>query len=173
MRQCWACFWMRSSISWRRSEATRKRSSAKPRVSESRVARSFQKVLLTSSAVCLPISPWKSICKQSSRDLRRVPILFSRALTLPSGCAAGFSFQANHLHRGESGLKAFVTGLQPGAIQCLFQIFACKHAVGVGHTGFLRRLSDSSCDLSGDVLVMVGFAANQAAEGDDGIKLSG
>ena len=37
-----------------------------------------QKVLRTCSGSCLPISHWKSICKHSSRDLRRVPIVYLR-----------------------------------------------------------------------------------------------
>ena len=39
------------------------------------LATEAQKSLRTSSGVCLPRSPWKSICMASSRDLRRVPIV--------------------------------------------------------------------------------------------------
>src|SRR3954468_9303227 len=52
----------------------RNRSSANPRTSSSTSLRSPQKVLRTCSAVCFPISNWKSICKANSRDLRRVPM---------------------------------------------------------------------------------------------------
>jgi len=43
----------------------------------------------------------------------------------------------------------------------------------VWDSGFLRRLADPACDFRGNVLIVRGLAADQAAQRDDGVIFAG
>ena len=105
IRQCCVCLPMRPSISSRRSVARRKRSSAKPRTSSSTLVRSFQNVVRTISGVCFPISAWKSICRTSSRDLRRVPKSVSRFSLLSYQFSVRLSLRLSTVYRRDAAEK--------------------------------------------------------------------
>ena len=65
--------------------------------------------------------------------------------------------------------KSLVAGLDAGAVERLLQRFAGKHAKAVGNAGLLLRLPDAARHFVVDGLVVRRFAAQQAAERDDGI----
>ena len=129
-------------------------------------ARRPRRACETSSGVCLPRSPWKSICMASSRDLRRVPII-----SLP-GCSVGceFALDGDHFDGGDGGFEAFVAGFEAGAVEGLLEGFAGEDAEGVGDAGLLLGLADAAGDFVVDGFVVGGFAAEEAAEGDDGVE---
>src|ERR1039458_3237956 len=107
--------------------ATRKMSSAKLRTLSSRSRRSAQKVFLTCSTDCLPMSAWKSICSASSRDLRRVPMI---AFTLSTLLCLIFyfadfllwlqrAFEGGQFEGGQGGFVSLVAHLEAGAVDGL------------------------------------------------------
>jgi hypothetical protein len=79
----------------------------------------------------------------------------------------------DHLDGGGGGFEAFVAGFEAGAIEGLLQGFAGENAEGVGDAGLLLGLADAAGDLVVDGLVVGGFAAEEAAEGDDGVEFFG
>ena len=83
--------------------------------------------------------------------------------------SAQLAAQADHLDGRGGGLKALVAGLDAGAVERLLQRFAGEHAKAVGNAGLLLRLADAARDFVVDGLVVRGFAAQQAAESDDGV----
>ena len=103
----------------------------------------------------------------SSRDLRRWRLVKRDRL------AAIFAAQAHHFNGGGGGLKALVAGLDAGAVQRLLQSFAGEHAEAVGNAGLLLRLADAARHFVVDGLVVGGFAAQQAAQRDDGVHAAG
>ena len=75
--------------------------------------------------------------------------------------------QIRHLYRRQRSFEAFVSHLQTGAVDGLFQRFAGEHAESVGHAGLLRGLPDAARDFIDDDIVMRRIAAKQATEADD------
>ena len=69
--------------------------------------------------------------------------------------------------------KPLLPAFQTGAVECLLQRFAGEDAEGVGDAGLLLGLADAAGDFVIDGLVVGGFAAEEAAEGDDGVEFFG
>jgi hypothetical protein len=84
-----------------------------------------------------------------------------------------FALDGDHLDGGGGGFEALVAGFEAGAIEGLLQGFAGKDSEGVGDAGLLLGLADAAGDLVVDGFVVGGFAAEEAAEGDDGVELFG
>jgi hypothetical protein len=81
--------------------------------------------------------------------------------------------QIRHLHRCQRGFKAFVSHLQSGTVDGLFQRFASKHTKSVGHTGLLRGLPDAARNFVDDNVVVGSVPTNQTAEADNRIVFPG
>src|SRR5271154_5035284 len=77
----------------------------------------------------------------------------------------------HHLNRGDSRFEPLVAGLDAGAVERLLQGLAGQYPERVRHSGLLLRLSDPAGDFVVNGLIVRGLAANQAAEGDDGVVL--
>lgn len=77
----------------------------------------------------------------------------------------------DHFDCSNGSLKALVARFDPGAIESLFKRLTGEDTEGVGDTGFLLRLTDSTSDLGVDRFVVGGFATEEAAESDDRVKL--
>ena len=75
----------------------------------------------------------------------------------------------DHLDGGDGGFEAFVAGFEAGAVEGLLEGFAGEHTEGVGDAGLLLGLADAAGNLVVDGLIVGGFAAEEAAEGDDGV----
>ncbi len=84
------------------------------------------------------------------------------------GCQ--FALDGDHFYGGYGGFEAFVAGFEAGSVEGLFEGFAGEDAEGVGDAGLLLGLADSAGDFVVDGLVVGGFAAEEAAEGDDGVE---
>ena len=106
----------------------------------------------------------------SSRDLRRVPII---SFTCASCPCCEFALDGDHLDGGDGGFEALVAGFEAGAVEGLLEGFAGEDAEGVGDAGLLLGLADAAGDFVVDGLVVGGFAAEEAAEGDDGVEFFG
>jgi hypothetical protein len=79
----------------------------------------------------------------------------------------------DHLDGGAGGFEALVSGFEAGAVEGLFEGLAGEDAEGVGDAGVLLRLADAAGDLVVDGFVVGGFAAEETAEGDDGVEFFG
>ena len=77
--------------------------------------------------------------------------------------------EARHLYRCQRRLESLVTHLEPGAVDGLLERIAGKHAEGVRHSRFLRRLADATRYFVHDDVVVRRIAAQQAAEANDGV----
>ncbi len=77
----------------------------------------------------------------------------------------------DHFDGGDGGFEAFVAGFDAGAVEGLLEGLAGEDAEGMGDAGLLLGLADSASYLGVDGLVVGGFAAEEAAEGDDGVVL--
>src|SRR6266702_4231664 len=88
-----------------------------------------------------------------------------------SSWSGQFALDGDHLDGGDGGLEAFVSGFEAGAVEGLLEGLAGEDAEGVGGAGLLLGLADAAGDLVVDGLVVGGLAAEEAAEGDDGVEL--
>ena len=79
----------------------------------------------------------------------------------------------DHLDGGDGRFEALVAGFEAGAIEGLFEGLAGEDTEGVRDAGLLLGLADAAGDFVVDGLVVGGFAAEEAAEGDDGVVLAG
>jgi hypothetical protein len=77
----------------------------------------------------------------------------------------------DHFDGCNGGFEAFIASFEAGAVEGLLESFAGQDAEGVGDAGLLLGLADAASDFGVDGLVVGGFAAEEAAEGDDGVEL--
>ena len=84
-----------------------------------------------------------------------------------------FALDGDHFDGGDGGFEALVACFEAGAVEGLFEGFAGEDAEGVGDAGLLLGLADAAGDFVVDGFVVGGFAAQEAAEGDDGVEVFG
>ena len=80
--------------------------------------------------------------------------------------------EVGHLDGGHGGLEAFVAGLQPGAVDGLFQVLDGQDAEGNRDAGFERGGGDALGGLGGNVFEVRRLAANDRAEAQHRVILS-
>src|SRR5436305_12088902 len=112
----------------------------------------------------------------NSRDLvRREGMLFtSRFLRRESFLSSGGRFcgdklarKLSHLDGGETGFKSFVAAFKSGSVDGLFERVAGQHTKNDGQAGIHLRKLQSSSGFGANVVVMGGFTAQDAADGND------
>src|SRR5882757_7607308 len=118
----------------------------------------------------------------NSRDLvRREGMLFtSRFLRRESFGSGGGRFPGDelarklgHLDGGEASFKTFVAAFEAGAMNCLLESVAGQHAENDGEAGIHLRELQTASGFGANVIVMSGFAAQHAANGDKRIVSTG
>src|SRR5882762_338350 len=118
----------------------------------------------------------------NSRDLvRREGMLFtSRFLRRESFGSGGGRFPGDklarklgHLDGGETGFKSFVAAFEAGAINGLFESVAGQHTENYRKAGVHLRELQTACGFRANIIVVCGFAAQDAADGDEGIISTG
>src|SRR6267154_265202 len=118
----------------------------------------------------------------NSRDLvRREGMLFtSRFLRWESFRSGGGRFSGDelsrklgHLDGGEAGFKTFVAAFESGAVDGLFKSVAGQHAENDGEAGVHLRELQTARGFGANIIVVCGFAAQDAADGDEGIVSTG
>src|SRR5712671_1488041 len=114
----------------------------------------------------------------NSRDLvRREGMLFtSRFLRRKSFGSGGGRFAGDelarklgHLDGGEASFKTFVAAFESGAIDGLFERVAGEHTENDREASVHLRQLQTACGFGANIIVMSGFAAQDAADGDEGI----
>src|SRR5882762_3168383 len=118
----------------------------------------------------------------NSRDLvRREGMLFtSRFLRRESFGSGGGRFSGDelarklgHLNGGETSFKPFVAAFEAGAVDGLLERVAGEHAENYWEAGVHLRELQTARGFGANVIVMSGFAAQDAANGDEGIVSTG
>src|SRR5712675_2406259 len=118
----------------------------------------------------------------NSRDLvRREGMLFtSRFLRRESFGSGGGRFPGDklarklgHLDGGETGFKTFVAAFEAGAVDGLLERVACQHAENNGEASVHLRQLQTARGFRANIIVVRGFAAQDAANGDEGIISTG
>src|SRR5882762_5700382 len=118
----------------------------------------------------------------NSRDLvRREGMLFtSRFLRRESFGNGGGRFAGDklarklgHLDRGQTGFKPFVAAFESGAIDGLLERVAGEHAENYRKASVHLRELQTASGFGTNVIVMSGFAAQDAANGDERIVTAG
>ena len=79
----------------------------------------------------------------------------------------------DHFDGGDGGFEALVAGFEAGAVKSLLESFAGEDTEGVRDASVLLGLADASGDFVVNGFIVGGFAAEEAAEGDDGVELFG
>jgi len=80
--------------------------------------------------------------------------------------------EAHHFDGCHCCFKSLVSGLDACPVEGLFEVFAGEHAEAVGNSCFLLGLPDAASDFVVDGFVVGCLAAQEAAEGDDGIDFA-
>lgn len=92
-----------------------------------------------------------------------------RALAPPGGVSQSAK-KVGHLDGCHSRLEAFVTGLGPGPLHRLLDGIGRQHPEDHRHTRLEPHLADPLGHLAGHVSVVVGGAADDGSQADDGIE---
>src|SRR5712672_1106029 len=118
----------------------------------------------------------------NSRDLvRREGMLFtSRFLRRESFGSGGGRFPGDelarklgHLDGGEASFKTFVAAFESSAVDGLLERVAGEHAENYWKAGVHLRELQTASGFGANVIVMRGFAAQDAANGDERIITAG
>src|SRR5712671_3654390 len=118
----------------------------------------------------------------NSRDLvRREGMLFtSRFLRRESFGSSGGRFSGDelarklgHLNGGEASFKTFVAAFESGAVDGLLERVAGQHTENDGEASVHLRELQTAGGFRANIIVMSGFAAQDAADGDEGIVSTG
>src|SRR5882762_6649195 len=118
----------------------------------------------------------------NSRDLvRREGMLFTsrflrRESFLSSGgrfCGEELSRKLGHLDGGETGFKTFVAAFESGAADGLLERVAGQHTENDGKSSVHLRELQTAGGFGANIIVMSGFAAQDAADGDEGVVSTG
>src|SRR5262249_1900927 len=81
--------------------------------------------------------------------------------------------QVDHFDRGDGRLEALVAGLGAGAVEGLFQRVAGKDAEHDRHARAQGGMGDAAHGTAGDMVVVVGVAADDGPQADDrGVALA-
>ena len=80
------------------------------------------------------------------------------------------ALDGDHFDGGDGGFEALVAGFEAGAVEGLLQGFAGEHTERVRNAGVLLGLAYAAGYFIVDGLVVGGFAAEETAEGDDGVE---
>src|SRR5208337_4060119 len=173
-RQFAACFEINSSSAVKSCTAPSNNWFANVRVCCAALA-PFQNFASSFAGSCWLISHWKSICMANSRDLVRRDTLgspaFARVHRLRG--ATELPRKLRHLNGPEPRLKAFVAAFQARAIDGLLERFASQHAKHDGNPGVHLRELQTPRRFGADIIVMRGFAADNAPDGNQRIVFSG
>src|SRR5712675_1031716 len=118
----------------------------------------------------------------NSRDLvRREDMLFAPSFLRRKGfCSSGGRFSSDELARklghfdgGQTGFKTFVAAFESGAVDGLLESVAGQYAENDGEASVHLRELQTACGFRANVIVMSGFTAQDAADGDEGIVSTG
>src|SRR6266481_336212 len=177
-RQFSACLTMISS-----SKVTSFAAPSNKRLAKSRVVSAAfalrQNFASSLAGSCWLMSHWKSICMANSRDFLRRDMLPAARLSGGSSSrgrrfsAGELSRKTGHFNGGETGFKAFVAALEAGAVDGLLESVAGQHAKDDGEAGVHLRELQSARGFRANVIVMRGFASQNAANGDERIVTAG
>src|SRR5712675_2272095 len=118
----------------------------------------------------------------NSRDLvRREGMLFtSRFLRRESFGSGGGQFSGDklarklgHLDGGEASFKTFVATLESSAVDGLLERVAGQHTENNGEASVHLRELQTARGFRANIIVVCGFAAQDAADGDEGVVSTG
>src|SRR5712672_2474886 len=118
----------------------------------------------------------------NSRDLvRREGMLFtSRFLRRESFGSGGGRFPGDelarklgHLDGGQTGFKTFVAAFEAGAVDGLFESVTGQHAENDGQASVHLRELQTAGGFRANIIVVCGFAAQDAADGDERVVSTG
>src|SRR5712664_1809933 len=179
-RQFSACLTMISSSTVTSFAAPSNKRLANSRVVSAALA-ARQNFASSLAGSCWLMSHWKSICMANSRDLlRRDILLVPRLSGGGSFCRGGGRFSARELSRevrhfdgGQACFKTLVAALEAGAVDGLLEGVAGEHAKNNGEAGVHLRELQTARGFRANVIVMRGFASENAANGDERIVAAG
>src|SRR6267378_861061 len=118
----------------------------------------------------------------NSRDLvRREGMLFTWRFLRRESFGSGdrrfsgdeLARKLGHLDGGEASFKTFVAAFESGAVDGLFERIAGEHTENDGEASVHLRQLQTARGLRANVIVMSGFAPQDAADGDEGIISTG
>ena len=81
--------------------------------------------------------------------------------------------QLRHFDSRKAGFESLVAALEAGAVNGLLQRVAGQHAENDGEAGIHLRELQTASGFGANVIVMSGFAAQDAADGDERIVSAG
>src|SRR6266446_6262746 len=125
---------------------------------------------------CWLMSHWNSICIANSRDfVRRDTLLAPR---LSGRCrirrvSAKLARQLRHFYGCEPGFESLVPTFEPRPVDGLPQRVASQHAKDDWQAGVHLRELQSARRFRANIIIVRGFAAKHAPDGDQRIVLSG
>src|SRR6267378_2724980 len=118
----------------------------------------------------------------NSRDLvRREGMLFTSRFLRRESFASGdrrfsgdeLARKLGHLDGGEASFKAFVAAFEAGAINGLLERVAGQHAENDGEASVHLGQLQTASGFGANIIVVCGFTAQDAADGDEGIISTG
>src|SRR6266481_5890346 len=117
----------------------------------------------------------------NSRDLvRREGMLFTSRFLRRESFGSGGRFagdelarELGHLDGGETGFKTFVATLESSAVDGLLERVAGQHTENDGEASVHLRELQTAGGFGANIIVVCGFAAQDAADGDEGIISTG
>src|SRR5882762_5338005 len=118
----------------------------------------------------------------NSRDLvRREGMLFTSRFLRRKSFARGdrqfsgdkLARKLSHLDGGEASFKTFVAAFESGAVDGLLERVAGQHTENDGEASVHLRELQTASGFGANIIVMSGFAAQDAADGDEGIISTG